>query len=372
MTENNYDKYYKDGEGEAGNAPPPVPNEYKKETPFQREGAYVSPASYVQANNQNSSSAYGENGFYNPYTNRWEDRPLNPYTLPEEDKVSYSYYQPDQQQAYQYESYRQAQQNYPQAGVEQFLGKYKVVWTYVILIAVTIAFGIQMIIQGGLGSGLSLGGGFSVSNLLELGGLNQQLVRDGEWWRLITVMFLHGSLLHILLNGLALYSIGMVMERLMGGTRFLAIYFLGGLGGALLSFGLGNYPVAVGASGAIFALLGGLTAFFWRHRNVFGSVGRSYLNNLLFNIVINAVITFSIPNIDAYAHFGGLAFGLVLGYFLPSDYTKRPLTTENLDKTVSNWLKNWWVIPVVLVAEIVLFALFLSMPFTPAYPLRVF
>jgi rhomboid protease GluP len=229
-------------------------------------------------------------------------------------------------------------------------------------------FGVQMFVQGGLGS-VSLIGGFSLNNYLQLGGLNQELVRDGEWWRLITVMFLHGGLLHILFNGFALYAFGMEMERLIGGWRFLLIYFLGGLGGSLLSFGLGNYPVAVGASGAIFALLGGMTGFLWRHRQVFGSVGRNYLYNLLFTIFINAVITFSIPNIDVYAHFGGLAMGLILGYFLPSDYTRRPVTTENLNKPVRNWLVNWWIVPVVIVAEIALFAFFLSMSFTPEYPL---
>lgn len=362
MTNNNYDKYYTNGEGETSNTPPPVPNEYRKESPY---SSYVSPSAYVNANRQ---KYYENNGYYNPYTNRWEDRPLNPYTLPEEDSAPYSYYQPPNQQHYYQQQSNQPQTRRSRVAVGLLGGEHKVVWTYVLLIGIVVMFGVQMFVQGGLGS-VSLIGGFSLNNYLQLGGLNQELVRDGEWWRLITVMFLHGGLLHILFNGFALYAFGMEMERLIGGWRFLLIYFLGGLGGSLLSFGLGNYPVAVGASGAIFALLGGMTGFLWRHRQVFGSVGRNYLYNLLFTIFINAVITFSIPNIDVYAHFGGLAMGLILGYFLPSDYTRRPVTTENLNKPVRNWLVNWWIVPVVIVAEIALFAFFLSMSFTPEYPL---
>jgi membrane associated rhomboid family serine protease len=353
---------YRDGEAE-DNTPPSVPSQYKKE--------YVSPSSYVQTNRQNyqtSQNSYDPyaNKFYNPYTNTWEDRPLNPYTLPQDDPYTAQTYQP-------YQGYGQPAQptQTKQArvvSVGQLGGSYRVIWTYVILIGIVAMFGVQMMIQGGLGSG-GLLVGFSPNVLLELGGLNQELVRDGEWWRLISVMFLHGGLLHILFNGLALYSFGMEMERVMGGTRFLLIYFLGGLGGSLLSFGLGNYPVSVGASGAIFALLGGMTGFIYRHRQYFGAVGRNYLYNLLFMIAINGVITLSIPNIDGYAHFGGLIVGAGLGYFLPSDYTRKPVTTDNLNKNARNWLTNWWIVPLVTVVLIGLFAFFLSQPFTPQYPL---
>lgn len=125
----------------------------------------------------------------------------------------------------------------------------------------------------------------------------------GEWWRLFTSEFLHGSLLHIGFNVLVLVSVGPALERALGHVRFLAVYLLAGLGGAIASYSFSSpLTVSVGASGAIFGLMGALV--------VAGRSLRVDVTQVLVLIGINLVIGF-VPgtNIDWRAHVGGLVTG---------------------------------------------------------------
>jgi membrane associated rhomboid family serine protease len=139
-------------------------------------------------------------------------------------------------------------------------------------------------------------------------------------YRLVTSMFLHANLLHIGLNMLSLYFIGVITERVFGTGRFLLIYFLSGIIGGLAQFGLDIYMntpgAAVGASGAIFGIFGALGAFFLLRRRALGPAGNSLIGQWFFWLLINLVFSFSVPGIAAFDHIGGLAAGLVLGALL--------------------------------------------------------
>ncbi len=130
-------------------------------------------------------------------------------------------------------------------------------------------------------------------------------IAQGEWWRLVTAMFLHVGLLHIAFNLYVLYIVGVPVEQALGRWRYIALYLLSGLGGAAASYALtGPFTAGEGASGAIF----GLFAAWWVITRRAGGDTRSV--TLL--IGLNLVLSFVIPGIGYWAHLGGLATGAVL------------------------------------------------------------
>jgi len=181
--------------------------------------------------------------------------------------------------------------------------------TYVVL-AVNVALWLAMTFAGG---------STSTEVLIRFGAKVNVLIADGQVWRLLTSMFLHVGLMHLLFNSYALFIFGVEVERLYGGSRFVVIYLLAGLGGSLTSFAFGP-ELSAGASGAIFGLLGTMVAFFRRHHQAFGVWGRRRLANLLAVAVLNLVLGFTVPGIDNLAHLGGLLTGGVLGWILAPQY----------------------------------------------------
>jgi rhomboid protease GluP len=141
-------------------------------------------------------------------------------------------------------------------------------------------------------------------------------IREGQYWRLVTSMFLHGGIVHLALNGWALWQLGSLLELLMGSPRMLLIYFASGIAGSLASATFTHTP-SVGASGAIFGLLGALIAFLLRRRGALTPQGKSILMQLVGWAAINVFFGFSTPGIDNSAHLGGGAAGLLLGFGLP-------------------------------------------------------
>jgi rhomboid protease GluP len=144
---------------------------------------------------------------------------------------------------------------------------------------------------------------------------NEQIAVYGEYYRFLTAMFLHGGWLHLAFNAYALYALGPEAERIYGTVRFLALYFIAGLAGGVASYALNPSP-AVGASGAIFGLIGGLAAFYYVSRRLLGEVSRQQLGSLITVIMINLFIGFSTPVIDNTAHIGGLIGGAAVGWLL--------------------------------------------------------
>jgi rhomboid protease GluP len=161
--------------------------------------------------------------------------------------------------------------------------------------------------------------------VLDEGALIPALVAQGEWWRLLSSMFLHSGAVHLGLNMLSLYFLGSFVEAAFGRGRFLALYLLSGLSGGLayLYFGGFNVP-AVGASGAIFGLLGGVLGYALR-RGTF-SWQNPLIRQLLILLALNLYIGFSVPNISNTAHLGGLAGGFAFGWLVaPSIYARKKL-----------------------------------------------
>ncbi len=146
-----------------------------------------------------------------------------------------------------------------------------------------------------------------------LGMKNNAAIMAGEWWRLFTPMLLHGSIFHIGFNMYALYVLGPGLERFYGGWRFLLLYIVAGFAGNVLSFVLSPYN-SLGASTAIFGLLGAQGVFLYQHRELFGESAQRSLVNIIFIAVVNLVIGLS-PGIDNWGHMGGLIGGTLFAWF---------------------------------------------------------
>ncbi|HBY93648.1 MAG: rhomboid family intramembrane serine protease [Ardenticatenaceae bacterium] len=167
------------------------------------------------------------------------------------------------------------------------------------------------------------GGSTSSCVLLRFGAKFNYLIAQGQWWRLLTPIFLHIGMVHLLFNEYALWLFGREVERLFGSARFILIYILSGLYGSWASFAF-SPALSAGASGAIFGIIGALVAFFLRNRQRFGELGRRQLTNLVVVIGLNLVLGFTIPGIDNFGHIGGLTSGFLLGLALTPLYTLEP------------------------------------------------
>jgi len=162
----------------------------------------------------------------------------------------------------------------------------------------------------------------AVNPIYQYGILDYSLVTQyGQWYRLLSAMFVHLSPAHILFNGYALWIFGKEVERLFGHVHFAIIYFLGGLCGSLASLYLTRADSA-GASGAIFAIFAAEIVYVAYYRKMLGKVGSAALRQLLILVVINFgldIAANSVPGgtpIDTWGHVGGLLGGLILAYLL--------------------------------------------------------
>lgn len=147
---------------------------------------------------------------------------------------------------------------------------------------------------------------------------------DGEWWRLLTSMFLHFGLVHLALNMWVLSTMGPLIEKLFGSAHYALLYLVAGLAGSIASVTWNPAVNSVGASGAIFGLLGGLLAFMINPRTrVPPSVVKSQRNSALVFIFYNLLNGLGHAGIDNACHIGGLTVGFLMGLLLA-----RPLDVE--------------------------------------------
>ncbi len=167
-----------------------------------------------------------------------------------------------------------------------------------------------------------LGGSTRIEVLVFLGANVPELVAQGQWWRLVAAMFLHIGMIHLAVNGYALYQLGHLFESLVGSGRFLAVYFGAGVAGSIASV-IFTRGVSAGASGAIFGLLGALLGFLLKRRDRLTPAARSLLAQLGFWAVINIFLGFTVPQIDNAAHLGGLAVGLAAGFLVAPRQIRR-------------------------------------------------
>lgn len=141
---------------------------------------------------------------------------------------------------------------------------------------------------------------------------SNRLLIDGQLWRFFTPALVHstGSLAHIGFNMYALFSFGTGLERHFGHNRFFVLYVLGAFTGNVMSF-LFSRADSIGASTAIFGLIGAEGVFLYQNRKLFAGQFRSAISNIIFITVINLFIIGSLPNIDNWGHIGGLSGGLL-------------------------------------------------------------
>lgn len=148
--------------------------------------------------------------------------------------------------------------------------------------------------------------------LVFLGAKVNELISAGEYYRLVTCMFLHGGAMHVGLNMYSLYALGPFVESVYGKVRYTVIYFLAGIVSSLFSY-MFSSDISVGASGAIFGLLGAALVFAVKMKD---RIRKGFIMNILSVIVINLVVGFSIPNVDNFGHLGGLLGGILSSFVL--------------------------------------------------------
>lgn len=150
-------------------------------------------------------------------------------------------------------------------------------------------------------------------DLVSWGAIHPQSILEGhEYYRIITAMFLHANILHFLSNMIVLYYLGGHMEKLIGPQKYALLYVASGLASSIVVslFGSGY---TVGASGAIYGVMGGLFMLtilrkYWFHPKAISSIQQL--------MALNLILTFVIPNISVYGHLGGLLMGVILFFFI--------------------------------------------------------
>ena len=178
--------------------------------------------------------------------------------------------------------------------------------------------------------------------ILNSGCVHGPSIRGGQYYRLLTGMFLHGSIFHIFFNCYALYIIGSQIESFMGKTKYIIIYLFSGIMGSLFSMTFGGATASIGASGAIFGLMGALLYFGYYYRVYLGNVLKSQIVPL---ILFNLVLGFIIPGVDNFGHIGGLVGGLLI---------TRALGVK--DKTTTFEKGNGWIMALIFTIFIVYIA----------------
>lgn len=196
-----------------------------------------------------------------------------------------------------------------------------------------------------------------------LGAKDKAAIVAGQVWRLVTPLFIHGGLTHFLVNMYSLHAIGPPVERFFGPWRTLALYLLSGMAGVVLSLSFSPFR-SVGASGAIFGMLGSLGVFLYANRLTFGQSGSVQLRQIILVALLNLGLGLS-PGIDNWGHLGGLLFGGGLTWFggpsLKAMYNEMTGRAYLVDRRP--WRQAW---PMILVGAFIialLALLALAIPF---------
>ena len=194
-----------------------------------------------------------------------------------------------------------------------------------------------------------LGGSTNPQTLIRFGANFAPAVANGEYWRLLTCTFIHIGLAHLLFNTFALLSFGRLAESIYGHSRFLAIYLVSGITGALLSY-LFNRGLSAGASTAIFGIATALAIFHFRNREAFQVLGGSGLGGIVFVLLANAAFGLFQPGIDNWGHAGGALGGAILAMWL----SPRVQVLHDMEGDVVGvrWHQSaaggWAIVPIVL------------------------
>jgi len=177
--------------------------------------------------------------------------------------------------------------------------------TLMLIVALGAVFGWQ----------ISTGALASEESIIAAGALVRERIAQGEWWRLLSATVLHGGVEHIVGNAMSLYILGKASEHAYGTRSMLLIYLASGIAGSVLSAAMGPGP-SVGASGAIFGLMGAVMVLFWKHHH------QLMVRDKRIGVVVAAWALFTIgtglvtPMIDNAAHLGGMFGGMAVAWTL--------------------------------------------------------
>jgi membrane associated rhomboid family serine protease len=191
-------------------------------------------------------------------------------------------------------------------------GSYPAYVTWAIIAICVAVFLADTVLAGGADISLFGSGG----PLVERGLINAQAVAAGEWWRIFSSAFLHLGLLHLGFNMYALWLFGPIMEQLYGHLEYAVLYLLCAAGGSVLTIIAAPDSSAAGASGAIFGLFGLAFVVSRRRHLLLGPQARAILSQAGGLLLINLLITFTIPQISWTGHVGGLIVGVLIGLLL--------------------------------------------------------
>lgn len=198
-------------------------------------------------------------------------------------------------------------------------------WTVGLLVAIGLVYALVVVAQDLMNRSLGLPS-IQYMEVAILGAKNNEGINEGQIWRLGTSILLHGNLIHLLINGYALWVLGRILEKLYGPRRFAIVFFLSGFGGALASYAF-TVQNSVGASGAIFGLLGAAVVYGFRFKaELPPRVRRALTVGLLPWVVFNLAIGFSWKGIDNAAHLGGLVGGGLVALFIGSALSGKETT----------------------------------------------
>jgi rhomboid protease GluP len=158
--------------------------------------------------------------------------------------------------------------------------------------------------------------GGSTKVLINIGANYGPYVKNGETWRLLTSVFLHSGISHLIFNSIALLAFGNLIETIFGKRNFLVLYLCSGISGSALSVTFNPNTVSVGASGAIFGMLGGLIIYYFFMKKVNPDYAKNNLFGLGLMLLINLFYGLSSSRIDNWAHLGGLLGGMFCSFVL--------------------------------------------------------
>ncbi|MHC6180766.1 rhomboid family intramembrane serine protease [Clostridium sp. JNZ X4-2] len=148
--------------------------------------------------------------------------------------------------------------------------------------------------------------------LVFMGAKVNSLIAGGQYYRLFNCMFLHAGIIHLGVNMYSLYIMGTFIEKVYGKFKYIIIYFISGIISSMTSY-IFSPSISVGASGAIFGLLGAALVFALKMKQ---QMGKGFIMNILSVIIMNLIIGFSIANVDNFGHLGGLLGGISITYLL--------------------------------------------------------
>jgi membrane associated rhomboid family serine protease len=182
--------------------------------------------------------------------------------------------------------------------------------TKILLVALGVGYVWELIVAGGL---TSLIVGPNPLDLFNAGGAFAPAIAAGQWWRLVTSIFLHAGVIHLAMNAFALWIFGNALEREIGRLSMLGVFLVTGVFAGAVSYLFSPAAaVGVGASGAIFGLLGAFVTYNYLRRHTV--LASAQLRSAVTLLVLNLVIGLSLPAIDWRAHLGGLVAGVVAGF----------------------------------------------------------